>query len=399
MGKLLGRLPAGMRDLLPAEAKRKRRLEETFGQLVERWGYSEVVTPTCEYFVNLAPGNETDDKLYKFLDRQGNLMALRPDMTRSIARLVATGSLGQENYPLRLYYLSHAFNYQEPLLGRQREVFQAGVEILGAAQPTADAEAVALAVEAMQACGLQDFRVSLGHVGIFHSLMDALNLPPDQVAAVQQAVGNKDFVQLQEQLAATDLPSTEQDQVNRLLSLRGGPEVLDQAAEILHSGTTLQALANLRQVYQTLISYGVEEYVTLDLGLLLKLDYYTGVVFEGYTLALGAPLCGGGRYDQLVSQFGIDLPATGFALSVDQLLAALEKQQGPALQWSPDLLVAWEENYVAQAVGKVQELRSKGLRAVLDLAASDLARAHQQLSPQLARVLFIDGDGWHEFNR
>lgn len=397
MGRLLGRLPDGVRDLLPAQAKRKRQLEQSFAKLVERWGYQEVVTPTFEYFVNLAPGDDTDDKLYKFLDRQGHLMAMRPDMTRPIARLVATGMRGA-THPLRLYYLSHAFNYEEPLLGRQREIFQAGVEILGADGPAADAEAVALAVEAMQSCGLQDFRLSLGHVGIFHGLMTTFNLPPEQVEALQDAVGNKDFVRLQELLAATTLPVAEQKRLTRLLSLRGGPEVLDQAAEILDSAETLQALENLRQVYQTLANYGVQQQVTIDLGLLLKLDYYTGVVFEGYTLALGSPLCGGGRYDQLVSQFGTDLPATGFALSIDQLLTALEKQQGPALESTADVLVAWEQNYLDVAVKRVQELRAQGLTVVLELAAGDLATTQQQLTQRVPKVLFIDGNGWHEFN-
>jgi ATP phosphoribosyltransferase regulatory subunit len=366
-------------------------MEQNFANLVEKWGYQEVVTPTYEYFENLTSGPTDDDKLLKFLDRKGHLMAMRPDMTRSIARLVST-RMRNVTFPLRLYYLSHAFNYEEPLVGRQRESYQAGVEILGAAGPAADAEAIALVVEAMQTCGLQDFRLSLGHVGLFHSLMKEFQLPEEQVEAIKNAVGSKDFVKLSELLVATDLSPEDQKRLTRLMSLRGGTEVLDQAAQLMDNKETIAALDNLKQVYDTLTSYGVQDKVAIDLGLLLKLDYYTGVVFEGYTLSLGFPICGGGRYDHLLGHFGSNLPATGFALSIDQLLVANEKQQGPAELDNVDVLVTWQQGYLPQAVKKAQTLRAKGLKVELALSATTPEQVSNVKSSGVAQVIFINSE-------
>ncbi|WP_031515501.1 ATP phosphoribosyltransferase regulatory subunit [Desulfofalx alkaliphila] len=385
-----GRLPEGVRDLLPADARRKRQMEQAFADVAGSWGYQEVITPTFEYFENLSSGDSDDDKLYKFLDRRGHLMALKPDVTRPIARLVAT-RMRNAPLPLRLYYLSHAFNYEEPLVGRQREYYQAGVEILGAAGPAADAEAVALAVEAMQSCGLQEFRMSLGDVSIFHSLMEELQLSELQVQAIKGAVGKKDFVLLEEQLSSTGISQEKQRRISKLLSLRGGPQVLDQAREILDSERALAALENLGQVYGTLKSYGVQEAVTLDLGLLLGLDYYTGVVFEGYTLSLGFPVCGGGRYDKLLEHFGYPLPATGFALSLDQLLAVKEKEQDRSEEALVDVLVAWGENRLDEAVRKAQELRAQGLKVELQLepGTPDEAKDYA-INNKIKRLVYIN---------
>ncbi|MTI80146.1 MAG: ATP phosphoribosyltransferase regulatory subunit [Firmicutes bacterium] len=365
-----GRLPDGARDLLPAEAKRKRQLEQGFAQLAEQWGYQEVVTPTFEYYENLVSGDRDDGELYKFIDRKGHIMALRPDLTRPIARMVSA-RMRHVPIPIRLYYLSHAYNYEEALVGRQREFYQAGVEVLGASGPAADAEAVAMAVEALQRSGVKDFRLSLGHVGIFHSLMKELNLHVEQVKEIKKALEGKDFVKLGELLAARDIPSEKQQRITRLLSLRGGSDILPQAEEILDSEDAMAALKNLQQVYETLASYGVQQHVTLDLGLLLGLDYYTGAVFEGYTLSLGFPICGGGRYNNLLGHFDYQLPATGFAINVDQLLVALEKQQGPSEGPTADVLVGWATDRLPDAVKKVQQLRAKGSKAELMLEPAE----------------------------
>ncbi len=384
-----GRLPDGMRDLLPAEARRKRQLEQSFLELAEKWGYREVLTPAFEYFENLSSLDDDDDKLYKFLDRKGHILALRPDITRPIARLVAT-RMRDAQLPLRLYYLAHAYNYEENFVGRMREIYQAGVELLGAGGPAADAEAVALAVNALKSFDLQDFRVSIGHVGIFHSLMAELKLPNEHIQAIKAAIGNKDFVLLSELMAAREIPAEVQSKITQMVSLRGGPEVLSQAAALLDGNKAQHALDNLAQVYSTLESYDVEKQITIDLGLLLGLDYYTGLVFEGYTPGLGFPVCGGGRYDRLLSHFGYDLPATGFALSIDRLLAAKEKQQGPAEDSAADVLVAWAEGQLPLAVRKSGQLRAEGFKVQLDVEAKteDQAEEYARING-IGKVIYI----------
>ncbi|WP_274378641.1 ATP phosphoribosyltransferase regulatory subunit [Desulforamulus profundi] len=257
-----GRLAPGVRDVLPAEAHRMRGLKDQFSKLVEGWGYKEVVTPTFEYMENLASEEIQEDKFFKFLDRQGHLMALRPDMTRPIARLVATRMKGVTP-PLRLFYLANVFNYEQPQVGRQREFNQAGVELMGTSSPEADAEVVALVTEYLMKTGLGDFQISIGHVGIFHGLVEQLGLPKEVAQDLKEALGNKDFVKVEEIFASHAATPEEARRALDLIELRGGPEILDRATELAQEGPASDAIENLRQLYQGIACYGVERYITL----------------------------------------------------------------------------------------------------------------------------------------
>ncbi|CCO09234.1 ATP phosphoribosyltransferase regulatory subunit [Desulforamulus hydrothermalis] len=388
-----GRLAPGVRDMLPAEAHRLRNLKEAFCDLVTGWGYREVVTPSFEYIENLASEEIQEDKFFKFLDRQGHLMALRPDMTRPIARLVATRMKGIAP-PLRLFYLANVFNYEQPQVGRQREFCQAGVELLGASSPEADAEVVALVTEYLRQSGLGDFQISIGHVGIFHGLVKQLGLPKEVAQELKDALGNKDFVKVEKFLASHAATPEEARRALDLIELRGGPAVLDKAAELAQEGPAADAVENLRQLYQGLTCYGLAGHITLDLGLLRGLDYYTGLVFEGYTVAMGFPICGGGRYNQLLAHFGYPMPATGFAVNLERVLVALERLQGPPAEPVTDVLVAWENGSMAQALQTAQALRKQGLKVATALFEYAPARARAEArSLGAGRVIYCFADG------
>ncbi|GAB6157980.1 ATP phosphoribosyltransferase regulatory subunit [Desulfotomaculum varum] len=388
-----GRLAPGVRDMLPAEAHRLRNLKEKFCKLVTGWGYQEVVTPTFEYIENLASEEIQEDKFFKFLDRQGHLMALRPDMTRPIARLVATRMKGVTP-PLRLFYLANVFNYEQPQVGRQREFCQAGVELLGASSPEADAEMVALVTEYLRQSGLDDFQISIGHVGIFHGLVKQLGLPKEVAQELKDALGNKDFVKVEKILASHAATPEEANRALDLIELRGGPAVLDKAAALAQEGPAADAVENLRQLYQGLTCYGLADHITLDLGLLRGLDYYTGLVFEGYTVAMGFPICGGGRYNQLLAHFGYPMPATGFAVNLERVVVALERLQGPPAEPVTDVLVAWENGSMAQAMQTAQALRKQGLKVATALFEYSPARARSEArSLGAGRVIYCFADG------
>ncbi|AEF94597.1 ATP phosphoribosyltransferase regulatory subunit [Desulfotomaculum nigrificans CO-1-SRB] len=391
-----GRLAPGVRDLLPAEAYRMRRLQDKFLQLVSAWGYQEVITPTFEYLENVASEELQEDKLFKFLDRQGHLMALRPDMTRPMARLVATRMKGVTP-PLRLFYLANVFNYEEPQVGRQREFCQAGVELMGYSTPQADAEVVALVTEYLSSTGLSDFQISVGHVGIFHGLVQQLGLAKEEAQSLKEALGNKDFVKVEEILSTHAATPAEARRALDLIELRGGPEILNKAMELAADGPAADALKNLRSLYQGLQDHGVEQYITLDLGLLRGLDYYTGLVFEGYSVAMGFPICGGGRYNQLLSTFGHPLPATGFAVNLERVLVALERLQGPPQDPTPDVLVAWEEGGYANALAEAGRLRNQGLKVITTLAELPPAKAKSEaVSQGVRKMIYFRGDGTSE---
>lgn len=391
-----GRLAPGVRDVLPPEAQQMRVLKERFSKLVETWGYNEVVTPTFEYIENLASEEIQEDKFFKFLDRQGHLMALRPDMTRPMARLVATRMKGIAS-PLRLFYLANVFNYEQPQVGRQREFYQAGVELMGASSPEADAEVVALVTEYLIQTGLGDFQISIGNVGIFHGLVQQLGLPKEVAQLLKDALGNKDFVKVEEILASYAATPEEARRALDLMELRGGPGILDRAQELAQEGPASDAIDNLRQLYQDLTCFGLERHITLDLGLLRGLDYYTGLVFEGYSVAMGFPICGGGRYNQLLANFGYPLPATGFAVNLERVLVALERLQGAPQEPVPNILVAWQEESMASALAAAKKLRNDGQKVVTALGAYPPAKAKAEArSLGASRVLYFYNDGSSE---
>lgn len=360
-GKLPNQIPQGVRDLLPEEAFLKREMETRFSKLFQRWGYQEVVTPTFEHYESLIKGSNwgLEEKLFKFLDRQGQILALRPDMTAPIARFTAT-RLKESMLPLRLFYLANVFGYIDPQAGRQREYYQAGVELIGSPQGVADAEVIALAVETLKAAGIKNFQLSLGQMDVFNGLMEELKLPEEEIIIVKNLISNKDFVGLEEHLQGQPLSSQDRERLICLTTLHGGPEVIEEARQLIGNPKGALALDNLAQVYQLLEFYGVADKVAMDLGLLRGFDYYTGIVFEGYTTALGFPICGGGRYDKLLGQFGHECPATGFALGIERVLLALSRQGNWQEPDSPDFFLVFPGNRRGEALAKARELREQG---------------------------------------
>lgn len=384
-------IPAGVRDLLPGEAWRKREKENLLASLFHRWGYREVVTPTFEYYEALATGRgaEQEEQIYKFLDRQGHILTLRPDMTTPIARLVAT-RMKDEPLPLRLFYIANVFSYEDPQAGRQREFSQAGVELIGSAEDTADAEVIALAVEAMEKSGLKRFKVTVGQVDVFNGLVEELKLQEDEIRRIKKTVANKNFVGLHELLDEFKVTAADRDRFQQVMTMHGGPEILDAAAGLVTSRKARKALKNLGRVKDLLEQYNVAGHVSYDLGLLRGLDYYTGIVFEGYTTALGFPICGGGRYDRLLKQFAHPAPATGFAMGLERLLLALERGGSEAAP-EYDYLIAFAPGRSAAALKKAGELRQEGFTVEVNpLAAEGAVAAEYAKYRKIKHVIIVE---------
>jgi len=246
-------------------------------------------------------------------------------MTTPIARLVAT-RLRNQPLPLRLFYLANVFRYESPQAGRLREFGQAGVELIGNSGPEADAELIALAVEALRAAGLQDFQISLGEVQVINGLMEETKLAEPVIRSLKRALTQKDLVGLEDLLIEHQVPLSQREMVLGISNFHGGLEVIQESRKLTSNRRTVQALDYLERVWSSLIKLGVDSFVRLDLGVLRGFEYYTGIVFEGYSSDLGFPLCGGGRYDNLLSKFGYPCPATGFAVGIERLLLALDNQ-------------------------------------------------------------------------
>ena len=383
-------LPQGVVDLFYEDAAEKRHLEHSLRRLFTSWSYDELIPPTFEYAATLASeaGTQIAEEMYRFTDRDGRTLALRPDLTVPTARVVGT-RLYDQPMPLRLFYVGPVFRYERPQAGRQREFTQAGIELVGAGTPAADAEALALIVEALRLAGLQQFQIVLGQMAFFRGLLQEIEASAEQVAQLQSAIDRQNP---QDLTAALDDIAAAGDVRRALASLpdlHGGIEVVDRARDVAMNETMASALEWLAAVYPWLEAFGVTQLVSFDLGETRGMQYYTGITFKGYTAGLGFAICSGGRYDDLVGHFGPQQPAVGCALWLDRILLARQRKQGRS-QLSPASVLVAADGCPALAA-LMSAWRSRGLRVELDLAASSPAalreRAAQRSIVRIVRCL------------
>jgi ATP phosphoribosyltransferase regulatory subunit len=312
-------IPSGTRDVLPDEMRELRDITEAVRGVFELDGYGEVWTPTLEYEAVLGRGGGAPPA-YRVFDDHGEVLALRTDMTVPIARLVSSRYQTAEP-PLRFCYFAHAYRGVRPHRGQMREFLQAGIELVGAPAPQGTAEALTVMCHALTATGLRGYRIGLGDASLYRRLLRSFHVADDVAERLHATLVKRDFVALEAELTQLQLAGADAELLLRVPQLRGGPDLLSGA-----QGPVADAVAGLRSVYE-LLAPEVAERVIFDLGLTRDLGYYTGAVFEVYDPALGAPLGGGGRYDELLGRFGRPLPAVGFALGIDRLHIALAGEE------------------------------------------------------------------------
>jgi ATP phosphoribosyltransferase regulatory subunit len=312
-------IPSGTRDVLPDEMRELRDVTEAVRGVFELDGYGEVWTPTLEYEAVLGRGGGAPPA-YRVFDDHGEVLALRTDMTIPIARLVATRYPTAEP-PLRFCYFAHAYRGVRPHRGQMREFLQAGIELVGSPAPAGTAETLSVMCHALTATGLRGYRIGLGDASLYRTLLRSFHIADEVADVLVGALVRRDFVALETDLARLALDDADAELLLRVPQLRGGPDLLSGA-----EGPVAEAVAGLRRVYE-LLAPEVAERVIFDLGLTRDLGYYTGAVFEVYDPALGAPLGGGGRYDELIGRFGRSLPSVGFALGIDRLHIALTGEE------------------------------------------------------------------------
>lgn len=311
-----------MQDFLPNQLQEKRLVEERIMSVFSSFGYNAVLTPTLEHHEIFTEGIgiEPIDQFFKLSDTDGDLLVLRSDMTTPLSRIVATKM--QADFPLRLSYLANSFKLKVER-NRLREFTQAGVELFGICSPFADAEVIALAIDALLASGLQHFQIDIGQVGIIKGVLDSTSLTEEQKAKVFSLIDKKNFI---DKSLYSLLDEHSRKLVNELSNMFGNYQVLERAEGILKNDASLQALSELRQVYDILKAMGYQQYISFDLGIVNTYTYYTGIVFKGITSSLGTPILSGGRYDTLTHSFDKNIPATGFAIGIDNLCQALGRE-------------------------------------------------------------------------
>lgn len=312
--------PEGTRDRLFSECLERRQVQSALVELFCRRGYTEVITPEVEFYdLFVQSGNPIpQESMLKIIDRSGKIMVMRPDCTAPIARVAAT-KLKNLALPQRLYYDQTVFRSEKAHQGGSSEIAQCGVEMIGAVGDKADLEMVAMAVDALRACGLGQFHIELGHAGFYRALAGRMNMPQEELERLRSAIEGKNFALLNDLLE----PYRGEEAyaaLRRLPYLFGGVEVLDEAQVLAGA---CDSLDHLRRLYSELSAAGYGDCVRFDLGLVHQLDYYTGLVFRGYAEGAGAPVLSGGRYDRLMEQFGRKAEAIGFAVDVDAVGACL----------------------------------------------------------------------------
>ncbi|HTR88736.1 MAG TPA: ATP phosphoribosyltransferase regulatory subunit [Solirubrobacteraceae bacterium] len=316
-------IPSGTRDVLPDETRELRAITDSLRAVFEGHAYGEVHTPALEYESVLAHAHisaTATGPVHRVFDETGETLVLRSDMTVPVARLVAT-RYPDAREPLRFCYFAHCYRGVRPQWNQPRELLQAGIELIGSPAPAGTAEALTVLCHSLDACGLKDYRVGLGDASLYPTLMDGVGLAVPDRELLLEALARRDFVELRARLHGLGLAAEQSELLLSLPQRRGGTEVLEVA-----SGPAVEAIAGMRQVSE-LLSPEVSRRLIFDLGLVRSIGYYTGAVFEVYDPTLGVPIGGGGRYDDLLSHFGLPRPAVGFALDVERLHIALAGEQ------------------------------------------------------------------------
>ena len=371
--------PYGTRDFLPKEAAEKRAVEGKIIELFTRFGYEQVVTPAMEYLQTLTTsgGRTIEPHLFKMFDRNNRTLALRHEMTTPIARLAS--SRLKDSPTLKLSYLTNVFRFRQNQTGRQCEFYQAGVELLGVSNAFADAEIVALAAQALNVAGLADFKISLGQAEFAAGLLE--NLSPEIQAQVKSAIERHDIV------ALNNLPID--TALKKIPMLQGNREILSEAQSIAQNERSRRAIDNLAEIYRLLENYGVAEKITFDLGLIRDFEYYTGMVFEAYAPGVGYSLAGGGRYDNMLADFGAPRPATGFALGIERILDARKFQHVTDNSPPKKFFVAYPDGAQVSAIRRAGELRAAGSVAELSLTPQTLAQAQICAAKNFMELVYV----------
>ena len=387
-------LPCGVSDFLPDSAAKIGYIESRLRRVFELWGFRRIITPKLEYedVLAIGMGDELKGKTYRFDDRQtGRLLAFPPDITPQVARIVAT-RMADWPLPHRICYSGRVLRQTEMQTGRSRETFQSGVELIGLDSPEADAEMVAMAVEAMLGLGLDSFKIDLGQVEFCQGIMQASGLDGRALKSLREAVSRKDTSAVAALLRENSVSPESAREINALPRLFGGLEVLDEAAKVVSNPRSMAALVNLRQVLQLLEIHGLSDYLTIDLGETRGLDYHTGITFEGFVGGLGEPVCSGGRYDGLTERYGFAAPATGLTFNVLHLLQAL--QHRPELEASAvrDFLLFNSRDDRSEALEIAALLRSRGYSTARDIIRRDYDKSLEYARRMNIRFMLVIGE-------
>ena len=369
------------------------------------YGYQDIETPAFEFFdiFNSDTGTVSSREMFKFFDRDNNTLVLRPDMTPSIARSVAK-YYSDCTFPLRLSYVGNTFLNNRSYQGKLAEKTELGAEYINDDSPEADAEAIVMMIDCFLEAGLNDFRIDIGQSEFYRGIMEALDVSDEVKAQIHEYIENKNSLGMELLLADLPMKDCYRNILLEYNELYGDVSMLEQAKKLTVNPKCQAAIERLEQVYEVICHYGYEKYVSFDLGMVNHFDYYTGIIFRGYTYGTGDAIGKGGRYDNLLMQFGKNAPAIGFTILVDDMLSALDRQNIPvSIREFEYSVLLYNRKDMSTAVGLAMEMRTGGDKLECICMKED-QQAGDYISfakAQGARAVFVlDGDALiiHDFS-
>lgn len=359
--------PEGVRDIYNSECATKLTLQNKLHHVLEHYGFRDIQTPSFEFFdiFSQERGTVASKDMYKFFDREGNTLVLRPDITPSIARCAAK-YYKEEELPIRLGYIGNTFINNTSYQGKLKEVTQLGAELINDDSIEADAEMLALTIELLLQSGLKQFQLEIGDADFFRALVDEAGFEEEEeVTKLRELIGKKNMFGVEEIIMTRDMNAQLKEILLKLSELFGTLDTLAAARKLTDNARAIKAINRLEKLYDILTEYGYENYVSFDLGMLSQYNYYTGIIFKAYTYGTGDAVATGGRYDNLVGQFGKEAPAIGLVIVIDQLMLALSRQKlltGPSAQ---DTLIIYKTEYRKQAIALASHFRQDGINTIL----------------------------------
>ena len=402
MEKILLHTPEGVRDIYGVSVEHKLYLENVIHNTMKLYGYNDIQTPTFEFFdiFSKEKGSVASKNMYKFFDREGNTLVLRPDMTPSIARAVSKYYM-DDDMPIRFCYSGNTFINNAEHQGKLKEATHIGAELIGDNKSDADAEIIALTIDSLLKCGLSDFLIELGHVDFFNGLFEETDFSEEELESLKELILNKNYFGIEEMISKCNVNEIIKNAFITLPELVGSIEVIEKAKSYAVNDRIKNALARLEKLYNLLQKYGYEKYVSFDLSVTSKFQYYTGIIFSGYTYGVGDPIVSGGRYDKLLSQFGKASPSIGFCINLDYLLIAMERHKIAIGGVEDKQIVLYDAEHTDEAICKAKELRALEINTELIRKSSTLSLedyVQYNANSNVSRIYYYSDNGLVEVN-
>lgn len=365
MNQRLLHTPQGVRDIYGTECQKKNVVKSNLHQVFKHYGYHDIETPTFEFFdiFNHEKGTVPSNEMYKFFDRNNNTLVLRPDMTPSVARSVAK-YYEAETLPLRLSYLGNTYLNKAGYQGKLTEFTQIGAELINDTSSSADAEIIAMIVDCFLEAGLREFRIDIGQVDFYKGIVEEAGFDADEEEELRSFIVNKNAFGLEAFVKKRHMMGHTAEVLCNFAELYGDYDILEKARQMTSNVRSLKAIERLEKVYGMLKIYGYEKYISIDLGMLTQYNYYTGIIFKGYTYGTGDAIAKGGRYDELLSQFGKTAPSIGFVITVDELMMALSRQN-IEVETEDEILILFDRAMEEKAIREGLKLRKEGVSGAL----------------------------------